>query len=268
MKKIIGICLAVSVLALSSCGGDDKSKKSDDSEETSNEASGEETTDETPIETSFTGQLAIAVRGSAISDLPGGTKEGVKWLKNFSFGQQFEMTGDSVMIGNAEYYKLVMKTEKGDLEGWASTWSIIPDAKRTIALKDVKIYKNNDILSVSKDKIDEGSIVIVLNEDIDGFYKFYTKDKAKSGWLKGLNGLSEKDLDIELGSVIAQIKAAPQKEKLTLVNQALEEPSYNSSPLYEVLRNMRDELEVVPAEEMYEEAACGGDEAVEHNCGG
>lgn len=246
MKKILYSFLFLSIVcSLYSCGGGDTETEetaADLTEETVDEQADAEVEVEEEPAKPFEGKTAIALRSSALSDKPGGKEEKVKYIKNFSFGNKFEMVGDCTKIGRGEYFKL--KLNDGTV-GWASTWSIAPDAKIGVVTGSASIYKSPDITSVTSDKLEVGEMIVLLNNDMEiGFNEFYTSNKGKKGWIKAGNGLSEDATDLELAILIG--KASDLKDpnkKLTSYNEILENTSYASSPLYEGLAKKKAELE-------------------------
>lgn len=265
MRKIFYSFLSLGIiLTLNSCGGDSETTEetaTDLTEEVVDESNEEEV--EEAVVNPFEGKTAIAIRESWTSDKPGGKKEGVKYLKKFAFGNKLKMVGDTAKIGSGTYYKLI--TPDGT-EGWASTWSIAPDAKVGVVVGTASIYQSPDITSVTSNKLEAGEIVVLLNNDMGiGFNEFFTKNKGKKGWIKAGDKVSENDTDLELAIMISNAnKNSDNVKKLNAYNEILENSSYASSPLYEGLTNLKTELEENIAKEesevVEETEAVEGDE--------
>ncbi len=266
MKKVFYSFLSLAlVFSLYSCGGGESETEettedltTEEVEETTEEEAAEEVEEVNPFE----GKTAVALRDSWISDKPGGKKEGVKWLKKFVFGNKLQMLGDSAKIGNGTYFKV--KTPDGT-EGWSSTWSIAPDAKVAVVVKDASIYKSPDITSVTSEKVPMGEIVVVLNNDMEiGFNEFFTKDKKSKGWIKAGSGLSESDTDLELAIMISSAEAQKDPEKkLAVYSEIVDNSSYAGSALYKGAIERKSELESEIANAVTEEAEEETEEAPE-----
>ncbi len=243
--------LFIGALFLASC--DETAPESDsllDGETQESETVVEETVSANPLAVSlYTTWLKAELRKDA------------KANKKVQFGTVLEVL-DTASLENKHYTKV--KVVDGT-EGWIKTYLIASDAKRAITTKEVSLYKDADILALSDSKIPAGTMVAVENEEVAGYIFVIGAERKVKGYIKGQKGISDSDLNLEVGMLREKALALEGQAKIDAVKAIVANEDYVGSAFYGELQNLypsegSEELEEVTEEEVINEVLEGIEE--------
>lgn len=234
MKKIAYLILAGTLVI--SCDNKTEEKPSSlvkeqveiPSEET-DESEGEEVEQET----------AISLWNSAgLYEKAGKSSKENKWKVSVPFGSQLTIL-EITEVDKKEYAKVSTKEGK---EGWISTYLIKTNAHIAVITNNVRLYKSADILSMSDNKIEKGTIVVVDNEKIESYVGVTTKEKKAKGFLKSDKSLSVELVDLEVAQLRKRAFALEGDKKEEALQEIIDNPEYMKSAFYEEVSSALTEL--------------------------
>src|SRR5690554_2369031 len=136
-----------------SCNQNESEKLTQDintnSSEEDSEVIAEEVAAEEPVK-------AILLWNAGIVNAPS-AKEG-KWVSSYQFGNSLVLTGKSEENKDDKRTYLEVTGPDGKT-GWINEYLVIPNSNISVALTDISLYKNPDIMSISSVQIKQGSIL-------------------------------------------------------------------------------------------------------------
>lgn len=234
MKKLIYLILAGSLIT--SC--DDKPEEKTSSlvqeqveipTEEINESEGDLVAQET----------AISLWNSAgLYEKAGKSSKENKWKVSVPFGSQLTIL-EITEVDEKEYAKVITKEGK---EGWISTYLIKTDAHIAVITNNLRLYKSADILSMSDNKIEKGTIVVVDNQKIESYVGVTTKEKKAKGFLKSDKSLSSELVDLEVAQLRKRAFDLEGDKKEEALQEIVDNPEYMKSAFYEEISNVLSEL--------------------------
>src|SRR6478752_3859964 len=82
--------------------------------------------------------------------------------------------------------------------GWINEYMVATNAKVGVAIGDVSLYKNPDVMSVSSDKVAVADIIAISGDKKDGFRQVYGKEKKIKGFVNLFDKISSDPIDLKV----------------------------------------------------------------------
>ncbi len=130
---------------------------------------------------------------ATLRDQPG---TNARQLASLYFGEGVEKTGDEAFVMYEKRNYVKVRTRDGKV-GWVSEEFFVPDGGVVVVLEKARIYlKPNTITTVTDAYFEPGELVIFKDWQGD-WVELVSKEKKKTGWIKGTHLVSIDDNDIQ-----------------------------------------------------------------------
>ncbi|MEZ4828296.1 MAG: SH3 domain-containing protein [Bacteroidia bacterium] len=156
-------------------------------------------------------------------------------LSVMQFGEEAERLGDEAFVSfeNNTYYKV--RSADGRV-GWVNEFLFVPEGGTAVLLQEGRIFKRpNTVSTITVDRFYPGEIVIL--EDVAGqWVRLVSRNRARTGWIEGLEKVSVEPDDIELATLMHRIDEEPSSAmRKTLLEELAEVAQNNQTPMYDLI---------------------------------
>jgi hypothetical protein len=235
-------------LVFSACGG--KKTETTDQDTTVVEG-GENDSISTENATNSGENKAVVLWNASILSMPS-AKEG-KWVASYQFGNLVELQGSEQLV-EAEKRTYIQVMGPDGKSGWINKSLLAANAVVGVCVSNVSLFKNPDVMSVSGESVQAGTIVALSNEDKQGFRHIYTKEKKIGGYINNINQVSVDPLDLKVAVLyIKAMAAADDEAKKKALQAIIDETENSSSKLFPIVRGAMAAFETAPDMEEIEE---------------
>ncbi|MEL7339219.1 MAG: SH3 domain-containing protein [Bacteroidota bacterium] len=231
MKKTFLSLLPLLVLLfiLASCG-----------EEASTTDTPSENAETESIESARTEEASMTSNDEAIClwpkvglrDAPG-TGKGIKYLATILFGEAVSPTGESKEEGNSTYIEITLSDGK---TGWVKESLFAPQATVYAASGEIDVYPRPDLMTYKGQKFNRGDVVAVTANEQDEWIEVYGLEKKTKGWIRGLDNLSDAELDVTVAVLYNRAVTEEKKaDREKLLNNIATNSMFSASGMMDVV---------------------------------
>lgn len=149
-----------------------------------------------------------------------------KWIKSVDFGRNMTILKDTIVNEKTYYFVKIIEGE----EGWVNGYLVAKDAEIAVATKKTTIYSAPDPLTITDKSIELGDFVVIYKEKVGDYWRFETKEKKLSGYLKSNDGISIEENDLAAGQLFSKIIAKEDaSEKIDALTEFAENETYQNT---------------------------------------
>jgi uncharacterized protein YgiM (DUF1202 family) len=184
-------------------------------------------------ETTSTGQAAICLWPKVgLRDAPGMGGD-IKYLTTVYFGEAVNPTGETKKVKDETYIKV--KLSNGD-EGWLKESLFALDASTQVVVGDIDVYPRPDLMTYKGDKFKKGDVLAVTNKTEGDWVEVIGMKKSPKGWIKEVNNLSDKEIDVTVGVLYNRaMQEEDKKKRAEQLNNIATNSSFSASGLMSLI---------------------------------
>lgn len=164
-----------------------------------------------------------------LRDNPG--RKDAKYLTTIFFGEKVEFLNErQVADDDKEYIKI--KLSDGN-EGWVYEHLFAIGGKLGIIDGQKELYKRPDIMTYVGEKLEPMDMVVVFDEEQEGWHEVVSLKKEKKGWVQGEMNIILNELEVKLGILYWRAMEESEEKKFELLEIILDNPNFKKSKLIE-----------------------------------
>lgn len=224
---------------LASCGGSKSDEKAGSADSNFVSVNAPENSSEAgSTDEDLSGKAVLLWNSSTIS-LP--SKEG-KWVASYQFGNTLTLTGKKEE-NTTEKRTYLEVTGPDGKTGWINEYMVATNSKVGVAIGDVSLYKNPDVMSVSSDKVAVADIIAISGDKKDGFRQIYGKEKKIKGFVNLFDKISSDPIDLKVAVLYHQaMSKTSTDEQVKALQSILDDSSNSSSKIFGIVQSKLAEL--------------------------
>lgn len=167
-----------------------------------------------------------------LRDAPG-TGKGIKYLATILFGEAVSPTGESQEEGNSTYLEVTLSDGK---TGWVKESLFAPQASVYAASGEIDVYPRPDLMTYKGQKFNRGDVVAVTANEQDEWIEVYGLEKKTKGWIRGLDNLSDAELDVTVAVLYNRAVTEDKKaDREKLLNNIATNSMFSASGMMDVV---------------------------------
>lgn len=136
------------------------------------------------------------------------------------FTEELEHLGREAFVRGENHNYIFVRTGDGN-EGWVNENLLVKNGGVVTLVEDAPVYTKLKTSSSRTDKVFSAGEIVIMSDFKDGWVYLTSKEKKKSGWVKGYEAISAESSDIEIASLMADAlalkDAGERKEALTKI---------------------------------------------------
>ncbi|WNJ20715.1 hypothetical protein [Pontibacter sp. G13] len=169
------------------------------------------------------------------------------YILGIPYGEMVEMLGEEDTLESEDRVYMKVRLKDGQ-EGWVHDYLFEKHARLAAVINAEKLYRRPDMMTLRKDRLEEGEIVVVIQDTSKDakpgpWTHVSGREKLKKGWIREGESLSYSMKDVMAGLYFFRAirENRDQEERLKAFQNILDDPDMAGTALEPLIQSHIDE---------------------------